>query len=121
LICGGLVSLGAGFGCSGGRPVRLAQVLRARRRDADHDDRSDEKHVPRAHASAVRYHKGGMKRYDRFADFYPVYLKMHSHPTNRRLHCWATGWPSGALGVSIVTRKSVGAARDAGAGHRARA
>ena len=30
-----------------------------------------------------------MKRYDRFADFYPVYLAMHSHPTNRRLHLMA--------------------------------
>ena len=52
----------------------------------------------------MRYHKGGMKRYDRFADFYPVYLKMHSHPTNRRLHLLGNGLAIGALVFAIVTR-----------------
>jgi hypothetical protein len=27
-----------------------------------------------------------VKRFGTFADFYPVYLAMHSHPTCRRLH-----------------------------------
>jgi hypothetical protein len=25
-------------------------------------------------------------RYERFSDFYPVYLRQHDHPVNRRLH-----------------------------------
>ena len=45
-----------------------------------------------------------MKRYDRFADFYPVYLAMHSHPTNRRLHLVGNGLAVGALVYAIVTR-----------------
>jgi hypothetical protein len=45
-----------------------------------------------------------MKRYDRFADFYPVYLAMHSHPANRRLHLLGNGLAVGALVFAIVTR-----------------
>jgi hypothetical protein len=45
-----------------------------------------------------------MKRYDRFADFYPVYLAMHTHPTNRRLHLVGNGLAVGALVLAIVTR-----------------
>jgi hypothetical protein len=44
-----------------------------------------------------------MKRYDRFADFYPVYLAMHTHPTNRRLHLVGNGLAVGALVIAIVT------------------
>lgn len=45
-----------------------------------------------------------MKRYDRFADFYPVYLAMHSHPTNRRLHLMGNGLAVAALVYAIVAR-----------------
>jgi hypothetical protein len=45
-----------------------------------------------------------MKRYDRFAEFYPVYLAMHSHPTCRRLHLLGNGLAVGALVYAIVTR-----------------
>ena len=45
-----------------------------------------------------------MKRYDRFVDFYPVYLKMHSHPTNRRLHLLGNALGLGALAYAIVAR-----------------
>jgi hypothetical protein len=45
-----------------------------------------------------------MQRYDRFADFYPVYLKMHSHPTNRRLHLTGNALAIGALAYAIVAR-----------------
>jgi len=45
-----------------------------------------------------------MKRYDRFADFYPVYLAMHSHPTNRRLHLLGNGLAVAALVFAIVAR-----------------
>ena len=83
LICGGLVSFGA-------RPLGLP--LRARRNGCpdpararpvrgeqhDHAPQRREKRT-HTHASAVRYHDPGMKRYDRFADFYPVYLAMHRH------------------------------------------
>jgi hypothetical protein len=44
-----------------------------------------------------------MKRYDRFADFYPVYLAMHSDPTNRRLHVVGNGLAAGAGVFAIVT------------------
>jgi hypothetical protein len=44
-----------------------------------------------------------MKRYDRFADFYPVYLAMHSHPTNRRLHLLGNALALGALAYAIAT------------------
>jgi hypothetical protein len=44
-----------------------------------------------------------MKRYDRFADFYPVYLAMHSDPTCRRLHLVGNGLAVGALVYAIVT------------------
>jgi hypothetical protein len=44
-----------------------------------------------------------MKRYDRFADFYPVYLAMHSHPANRRLHLLGNGLAVAALVYAIVT------------------
>ena len=45
-----------------------------------------------------------MKRYDRFADFYPVYLAMHSHPTNRRLHLLGNGLAVCAFFYAIVAR-----------------
>ena len=45
-----------------------------------------------------------MKRYDRFADFYPVHLAMHSHPTNRRLHLLGNALALGALAYAIVAR-----------------
>jgi hypothetical protein len=45
-----------------------------------------------------------MKRYDRFADFYPVYLAMHSHPVCRRLHLLGNGLAVAALIYAIVTR-----------------
>jgi len=45
-----------------------------------------------------------MKRYDRFADFYPVYLAMHSHPTNRRLHMLGNALALGALACAVATR-----------------
>jgi hypothetical protein len=45
-----------------------------------------------------------MKRYDRFADFYPVYLAMHSNPTCRRLHLLGNGLAVAALIYAIVTR-----------------
>ena len=44
-----------------------------------------------------------MKRYARFADFYPVYLAMHSNPTCRRLHLVGNGLAVGALVYAIVT------------------
>jgi hypothetical protein len=44
-----------------------------------------------------------MKRYDRFADFYPVYPAMRSHPINRRLHLMGNGLAIGALVFAIVT------------------
>ena len=44
-----------------------------------------------------------MKRYDRFADFYPVYLAMHSNPTCRRLHVVGNGLAIGALVYALVT------------------
>jgi hypothetical protein len=43
-----------------------------------------------------------MKRYDSFAEFYPVYLAMHSHPTCRRLHLLGNGLAIGALAYAIV-------------------
>ena len=45
-----------------------------------------------------------MKRYDRFADFYPVYLAMHSHPTNRRLHLLGNALALAALAYAIAAR-----------------
>jgi len=44
-----------------------------------------------------------MKRYARFADFYPVYLAMHSHPSCRRLHLVGNGLAVCALVYAIVT------------------
>jgi hypothetical protein len=43
-----------------------------------------------------------MKRYDRFVDFYEAYLKMHSHPTNRRLHLAGNALALGALTYAIA-------------------
>jgi hypothetical protein len=45
-----------------------------------------------------------MKRYDSFADFYPVYLAMHSHPTNRRLHLVGNALAIVAGVTAIATR-----------------
>ena len=43
-------------------------------------------------------------RYRRFADFYPDYLAMHSHPTCRRLHVLGNFLGAAALILAIVTR-----------------
>jgi hypothetical protein len=43
-----------------------------------------------------------LKRFETFADFYPVYLKMHSHPTCRRLHVVGNVLGIGALVVAAV-------------------
>ncbi len=45
-----------------------------------------------------------MKRYENFAEFYPDYLAMHSHPTCRRLHLAGNALAGGVLVFSIVTR-----------------
>lgn len=43
-----------------------------------------------------------MKRYDRFVEFYAAYLKMHSHPINRRLHLLGNALAIGALIYAIA-------------------
>jgi hypothetical protein len=45
-----------------------------------------------------------MKRYDRYADFNPEYLRMHDHPTNRRLHLLGNALALGALAYAIAAR-----------------
>lgn len=44
-----------------------------------------------------------MKRFARFADFYPVYLAMHSHPVCRRLHVLGNMLALGALAIAIIS------------------
>ena len=39
-----------------------------------------------------------------FVDFYPLYLKMHSHPTCRRLHVLGNLLALGALAIALTTR-----------------
>ena len=44
------------------------------------------------------------RRYRRFADFYPVYLAMHSDPRCRRLHLVGNLLGAAALILAVVTR-----------------
>jgi hypothetical protein len=43
-----------------------------------------------------------VKRFESFADFYPVYLRMHDHPTCRRLHVVGN-----VLGLAAVVAAAV--------------
>ena len=44
------------------------------------------------------------KKFDSFAAFYPVYLAMHDHPTNRRLHVLGNLLGLAAIGVAAGAR-----------------
>lgn len=45
------------------------------------------------------------KRFNRFVDFYPVYLAMHDHSINRRLHVIGNLLALASLVFAIVTRR----------------
>jgi hypothetical protein len=44
------------------------------------------------------------KKLSSFSDFYPVYLAMHDHPTNRRLHLAGNLLALAAVVLAAVTR-----------------
>ena len=44
------------------------------------------------------------RRFESFAAFYPVYLAMHAHPTNRRLHILGNVLGLAAIGLAIALR-----------------
>lgn len=44
------------------------------------------------------------RAYRRFADFYPIYLRMHDHPTCRRLHLAGNALALVALLVAAAAR-----------------
>jgi hypothetical protein len=44
------------------------------------------------------------KKFDSFSAFYPVYLVMHDHPANRRLHVLGNLLGLGAIGAAVATR-----------------
>jgi hypothetical protein len=44
------------------------------------------------------------KQFAGFSDFYPVYLKMHDHPTNRLLHVIGNFLGLAAIGAAAATR-----------------
>ncbi len=44
------------------------------------------------------------KRFKSFAEFYPVYLAMHDHPINRRLHVVGNLLALAALVFAVVAR-----------------
>jgi hypothetical protein len=44
------------------------------------------------------------RRFESFSAFYPVYLIMHAHPTNRRLHVAGNLLGLGAIGLAMVLR-----------------
>jgi hypothetical protein len=46
------------------------------------------------------------KSFDSFAAFYPVYLRMHDHPVNRRLHVAGNVSGLAALVVAAVERRA---------------
>lgn len=43
------------------------------------------------------------RRFESFSAFYPVYLAMHRHPTNRRLHIAGNVLGLGAIGLAAFT------------------
>jgi hypothetical protein len=45
------------------------------------------------------------KRFDSFSAFYPVYLRMHDHPVNRRLHVAGNLLGLGAIALAIAERR----------------
>ncbi len=45
------------------------------------------------------------KSFESFSAFYPVYLRMHDHPTNRRLHLVGNLLGLGAIALAIVERR----------------
>jgi hypothetical protein len=45
------------------------------------------------------------KRFASFAEFYPVYLAMHSNRANRRLHLLGNGLGLGALAFAVATQR----------------
>lgn len=45
------------------------------------------------------------RSFSTFSDFYPVYLRMHDHPVNRRLHVAGNVLGLGAIGLAIVERR----------------
>ncbi len=45
------------------------------------------------------------KALDSFAAFYPVYLRMHDHPVNRRLHLAGNLLGLAAIGLAVAERR----------------
>ena len=45
------------------------------------------------------------KSFDSFSAFYPVYLRMHDHPVNRRLHIVGNLFGVGAIALGIAERR----------------
>src|SRR5580698_2839827 len=45
------------------------------------------------------------KQFDSFSAFYPVYLRMHDHPVNRRLHVVGNLLGLGAIALAIAERR----------------
>jgi hypothetical protein len=46
------------------------------------------------------------KSFESFAAFYPVYLRMHDHPNNRRLHVAGNLLGLSAIALAIVERRA---------------
>jgi hypothetical protein len=46
------------------------------------------------------------KSFDSFSAFYPVYLRIHDHPTNRRLHVAGNLLGLGAIVLALVERRA---------------
>jgi len=66
------------------------------------DDETDLAHLIRERRSW----KVVPKSFDSFAAFYPVYLRMHDHPVNRRLHVVGNVSGLAALVVAAVERRA---------------